>query len=120
MTSFANDIAPLFRPRDVDAMRFAMDLSSYADVRDNAQVIYERLADGTMPKVRQMQFMPNTGYAFAVKGDSWHSADPVDTGNRSRDSILLTYFVDSGVMRVARNRGKRIGNFILDVVPLRR
>jgi hypothetical protein len=31
----------------------------------------------------------------------------------SRDSILLTYFVDAGALRYLRNRGKRAGNFVL-------
>ncbi len=30
----------------------------------------------------------------------------------TRDSILHTYFVDAGILRVLRNRGKRIGNFL--------
>jgi len=30
-------------------MSFAFDLSSYDDVRENAEDIYERVADGTMP-----------------------------------------------------------------------
>ena len=30
-------------------MSFAFDLSSYEDVRDNAELVYERLADGSMP-----------------------------------------------------------------------
>ncbi|HYZ77734.1 MAG TPA: hypothetical protein VE596_10230 [Gaiellaceae bacterium] len=47
--SFERDIRPLFRPSDVDEMSFAFDLSSYDDVRDNAELIYERLADGSMP-----------------------------------------------------------------------
>ncbi len=49
MPSFAADIRPLFRDEDVDAMEFAFDLSSYDDVRTNAELIYERLADGSMP-----------------------------------------------------------------------
>ena len=49
MTSFAADISPLFRPGDVRSMSFAFDLSSYEDVRANAEAIYERLADGSMP-----------------------------------------------------------------------
>ena len=32
----------------------------------------------------------------------------------TRDSILLTYFVDAGLLRYLRNRGKRIGNFVLN------
>jgi hypothetical protein len=47
--SFARDIRPLFREEDVDAMSFAFDLSAYEDVRDNAQEIHARLAEGTMP-----------------------------------------------------------------------
>jgi hypothetical protein len=46
---FERDIRPLFRAEDVDAMSFAFDLASYDDVRTNAEVIYERLADGSMP-----------------------------------------------------------------------
>ena len=45
---FESDIRPLFRPDDVDAMSFAFDLSSYEDVRANADDIYARLADGSM------------------------------------------------------------------------
>ena len=47
--SFERDIRVLFRREDVDVMEFAFDLSSYDDVRANAEDIYERVADGTMP-----------------------------------------------------------------------
>jgi hypothetical protein len=47
--SFERDIRPLWRERDVKSMSFAFDLSSYDDVRDNAEAIYERLDAGTMP-----------------------------------------------------------------------
>jgi hypothetical protein len=47
--SFQTDISPLFRPQDVDEMSWAFDLSSYDDVSEHAEEIYERLADGTMP-----------------------------------------------------------------------
>jgi hypothetical protein len=47
--SFAADIRPLFRDSDVAAMKFRLDLSSYEDVRANADEIYERLEDGSMP-----------------------------------------------------------------------
>jgi len=48
-TSYAQDIRPLFRERDIGSMSGAFDLASYDDVRANADAIYERLADGTMP-----------------------------------------------------------------------
>ena len=57
---------------------------------------------------------PNTSYAFAVGDNTWHSADPVGGEVDTRDSILLTYFVDAGMLRFFRNRGKRIGNFFLN------
>ena len=47
--SFERDIRPLWRERDVSSMLSVFDLSSYDDVHDNAEAIYERLADGTMP-----------------------------------------------------------------------
>jgi hypothetical protein len=49
MASFEHDIRPLFRPEDVRTMDFILDLSSYDEVRDNAELIYERIEDGTMP-----------------------------------------------------------------------
>jgi len=47
--SYAGDIRPLFRDRDVQSMKFAFDLASYDDVRTNGEAIYGRLAAGTMP-----------------------------------------------------------------------
>jgi hypothetical protein len=50
-TSFATDIRPLFRPRDVLVMEAISGwrLDSYEDVKANAQGIHTRLASGTMP-----------------------------------------------------------------------
>lgn len=48
-TTFAQDIRPLFNDRDIGSMKSQFDLSSYDDVRANAEGIYERLADGSMP-----------------------------------------------------------------------
>jgi hypothetical protein len=47
--TYDEDIRPLFRDRDIQSMSFAFDLSSYNDVRTNAEAIYERLAAGSMP-----------------------------------------------------------------------
>jgi hypothetical protein len=46
---FEADILPLFRPEDVEEMAWAFDLSSYEDVREHAEDIHARLAEGTMP-----------------------------------------------------------------------
>jgi hypothetical protein len=49
MPGFAADIRPLFRSEDVESMRWALDLSSYDDVKGRAELVYQRLADGSMP-----------------------------------------------------------------------
>lgn len=76
-------------------------------------IFHKRLPDGTLAKDKQMTFAPNSGYAFAVGTDTWHSADRIGPEVTTRDSILLTYFVDAGALRYLRNRGKRFGNFVL-------
>jgi hypothetical protein len=47
--SFSRDISPLFRDDDVEAMEWAFDLRSYDSVRENAEDIYERVENGSMP-----------------------------------------------------------------------
>ena len=56
----------LYLPRDASATHIGT-------------IFHERLPDGSLPKAMQMRFAPNTGYAFAVGDDTWHSADPVGT-----------------------------------------
>ena len=46
---YEQDIRPLFRDRDIHSMSFAFDLSSYDDVRANAEAIHQKLAAGSMP-----------------------------------------------------------------------
>lgn len=48
-TSFAKDIRPLFRAKDINAMRKAFDLSSYDDVRSHADAILGKVSAGSMP-----------------------------------------------------------------------
>ena len=47
--SFAAHIRPLFRDRDRRSMLFAFDLWAYADVREHAPAILERVRAGSMP-----------------------------------------------------------------------
>jgi CDGSH-type Zn-finger protein/truncated hemoglobin YjbI len=46
---FEQHVKPLFRARDRNSMRFALDLWSHEDVVQHADAILERLHDGTMP-----------------------------------------------------------------------
>lgn len=86
---------------------------------DIGTIFHDVLPDGSKPKATQMRFARNSGYAFAVGADTWHSADPVHNRVKTRDSILLTYFVDQGPLRVLRNRAKRFGNFVLNEIRSR-
>jgi len=47
--SFATDIRPLFTDIDVAHMMSHFDLSSYDDVKENADAIYGSVKGGTMP-----------------------------------------------------------------------
>jgi hypothetical protein len=87
--------------------------------RDNSTpqvgtIFHEMLPDASKPKRAQMLFSPNTGYAFAVADNTWHSVGKVGPEVKTRDSILLTYFVDAGPWRILRNRGRRLQNFVLN------
>jgi hypothetical protein len=86
---------------------------------DIGTIFHEKLPDGSLPKTMKMPFLPNSGYAFAVGSDTWHSTDPVGPHVKTRDSILHTYFVDSGLLRIFRNRSRRVGNFIANDVRSR-
>jgi hypothetical protein len=47
--SFEQHIKPLFRERDRQSMKWALDLWSRDDVAQNADAVLARLRDGTMP-----------------------------------------------------------------------
>ena len=47
--SFAKDIRPLFRTKDINSMKKAFDLSNYDDVRSHADAILGRVSAGSMP-----------------------------------------------------------------------
>ena len=47
--SFEADVKPMFREEDRTSMRRMFDLWSFEDVTGNAEAIYARVADGSMP-----------------------------------------------------------------------
>ena len=49
VVSYAKDIRPLCREKDVNSMRKVFDLASYDDVRAHAEAILGRLTGGSMP-----------------------------------------------------------------------
>jgi hypothetical protein len=79
-------------------------------------IFHEMLPNASKPKRAQMLFSPNSGYAFAVGDNTWHSVGLVGPEVKTRDSILLTYFVDAGPWRILRNRGRRLQNLLLNEI----
>jgi hypothetical protein len=75
-------------------------------------IFHARNPDQTFERITQMPFVPNSGYAFAVAKNTYHSVDEVGPDVRQRDSIMLTYFVDDTLLAKIRNRAKRFANFI--------
>nr|QBK86471.1 MAG: hypothetical protein LCMAC102_02660 [Marseillevirus LCMAC102] len=48
--TFKTHIRPLFRDHDIDSMMsFGLNLGDYTDVKNNANVIYDRVKEGSMP-----------------------------------------------------------------------
>jgi hypothetical protein len=75
-------------------------------------LFHRRLEGKKYERVVQVPFVPNSGYAFAVGTDTYHSADELGPEVRTRDSILLTYFVDETAWQKLSNRAKRFGNLV--------
>ncbi|HTT11364.1 MAG TPA: hypothetical protein VMG60_10780 [Burkholderiaceae bacterium] len=75
-------------------------------------VFHTREPDGSYKVAARMTFLPNSGYAFAVGTDTYHSVDTVGPEVRTRDSILLNYFVDDTFVQITKNRFKRLGNLM--------
>jgi len=58
-------------------------------------VLHERLAGGSFAEVLALPFLPNTGYAFVVTSESWHSVKVLN-GGPPRNSLMVTYYYDRG------------------------
>jgi hypothetical protein len=89
-------------------------------IRHVGTAFHRRHADKKYEKTTQMPFMPNSGYAFAVGTDTYHSLDELGPEVRTRDSILLTYFVDQSPWDRITNRAKRFGNLVAGKLRLAR
>lgn len=114
--SLFRDTSGYFIPPHTDTHWKGITVQFYLPCDDRAThvgTVFHRIRpDGRKEPATRMTFAPNSGYAFAVGDDTWHSVDVVGPDVTSRDSILLTYYVDAGWLRFVRNRGKRVGNLL--------
>lgn len=83
-----------------DSPRKAITAQFYLPVDDSQTHLgtrfHARNADGSFREVRAMRFAPNTGYAFAVTPDSWHSVEPMRADDKPRNSLMVIVFHDRG------------------------
>jgi len=82
--------------------------------RDDAQahmgtILHEARDGEAALRTRTMQFRPATGYAFPVVfRESWHSVARTSAADGTRNSLMLTYYVEENPARWLVNRVKRV------------
>jgi hypothetical protein len=83
-----------------DSPRKAITTQYYLPADDSqlhlGTVFHTKRADGTFEIARSMRFAPNSGYAFAVTLDSFHSVNPMRPDDRPRDSLMVIINHDRG------------------------
>src|SRR5215831_1259336 len=75
-------------------------------------VFHKARGRGRFERALQMPFAPNSGYAFAVGAETYHSVDRLGPEVGTRDSILLFYFLDESALDRTKNRVKRFANLL--------
>ena len=66
-------------------------------------------------KFKTLDFLPNTGYAFPVSPESWHSVQKMDSSNSPRNSLMVIYYVHQGMLGELINALKQLAQ---DLVAL--
>jgi hypothetical protein len=103
-----------------DTRRKAMTIQLYLprdrSIEHVGTAFHRKVGDKKYEQTYRMPFAPNVGYAFAVGSDTYHSVETVGPEVVTRDSILLTYFVDQTLAHKLYNRGKRFGNMVRNEV----
>lgn len=94
------------------AMTVQLYLPRDASISHVGTRFHRRLRGKQYETVCEVPFMPNSGYAFAVDAETYHSLERLGPEVETRDSILLTYFVDDTPWCKISNRAKRFGNLV--------
>jgi hypothetical protein len=76
-------------------------------------VLHEGRDGAGVERVQKLAFRPATGYAFpVVRHESWHSVTRTRDTDGERNSLMLTYYVQDGLIAWLGHRLKRIGVFL--------
>lgn len=68
-------------------------------------------------KFKTLEFLPNTGYAFPVSSESWHSVKKMDSADRPRNSLMVIYYVHQGMVGEFINALKQLAQDLLTLCP---
>lgn len=83
-----------------DSPRKAITTQFYLPADDSqphlGTIFHEKQPDGKFRQLRALQFLPNSGYAFGVAENSWHSVTVMSSGEKPRNSIMCIYYYDRG------------------------
>ena len=71
-------------------------------------LFHERLPDGSFSEGKLRPFAPNSGYAFGVTPDSWHSVCQMHPEDKPRNTLMNIFYYDRGwiyeTLKSARGR----------------
>jgi hypothetical protein len=67
--------------------------------RDESQAhlgtsFHRRKGDRSFEKVKTLPFTPNSGYAFPVTTESWHSVEQMRESDGARDTLMLIWYLE--------------------------
>lgn len=83
-----------------DSPRKAITTQFYLPADDSQShlgtIFHERDSKGQFQQFRQLKFLPNSGYAFGVNKDSWHSVNTMCSGDIPRNSLMCVFYYDRG------------------------
>ncbi len=54
---------------------------------------HRRRADRSLEKVKTLPFTPNSGYAFPVTTESWHSVEQMNESDGARNTLMLIWYL---------------------------
>ncbi|MEA3187796.1 MAG: hypothetical protein QOD99_1626 [Chthoniobacter sp.] len=81
---------------------------------------HTRDAIGNFTQVKRLEFAPNTGYAFPVTAESWHSVEQMTSADGERNSLMVIYYIDQGPFGEMVNRLKRVAQDVRARLPATR
>lgn len=89
-------ISPHTDSRKIATVQIYLPKEEIPDV--GTQFLFNNKAEQRFDVVKKMRFAPNSGYAFAVSQNSWHSVDCV-YNDVVRDSLMLIYYTEAGIKK---------------------